>query len=1687
MSCRSFTDTLIKFSDLKRSCLRCSACQEVFTSSAELSDHCVNCSQHTKTEHLESAVTITATADTKSEDAPPTVTIVKTADLALAPQSQSKICPICQQGFLYKHDLENHLVQKHRAKLHPCRYCGQKFALRSNLSAHLQHHRGSADLKCKECGAKFVGKKAFAAHVKTHMGSYPYFCTLCSRFFGNVSSYEKHMDRHKMRRPVNMLAGSVRMVHGILGKAKRCLEEKVQMSLSSSLTASSESSLPTLANLGENEQGVVNSAEDKVESGERKDCNQVDIIRSMNHTVSSPAEGLSGSSLPQPNTGICASSQDCLSGMFTASQSPVEQGIAASANLQLLSAVSLAQAELDGHIPLSGSQKEARLQPDLTEISIIDNSAEKSVVPKTNSTSSSTSSLSPTTFTNPRSQQRVIMSLSKQETEQMMQLGALDPLESGGRVTIENLPSTLRERIKQAIATGESSGISSRQEEPAAAPASGIRALAASPQSSSSTPVFELNFSSCSENRDVAHRGRQELQGWALDGDLLKGKTSSGEQGPIIHKQGSELLQRLVAPPLLPMEIQEGRQPAQAALRAPESLTAHTLAGQNLQDEQSKTIKMRTAADLSQPAQGGEQERDAQGNTTNKAELSRREQYEKQSKDHTAAKDRAILNKLLIAQLLQRKQRLGNEGEANLPGEITVSRHLVRDMLAALNTAGGSAAAELPPVFRQPLPGSAFGGHKLRSPFPSSASGIRMSCPPVGMRPSGQSASQTVGSEACHTRKPGADDITKLPSPQLIHGSATKVNGPNNKEPPQPSFSNITSNLSKPTDVSLVPAGGRSVNSQTGLQSSRDSLPQVSVFSDGSMLEQMMKLESIMPSSAKEFLPSASPHKKTPSQALRSLCSPPMGLESPMSNALNATVESDMSASKNGKKIDKNQGLRARSGAREKTGVRGGGSRSLEGDPKHSQWSGGLVKEKPNRVVTVVPPGEIERLLNLAKNVVSPISLDISTGSQPSPQSPVSQPSPRLSSVGVSSSASSTSASSPATLMAGLSPVSASPSSPSNSVSSRQATAINRPSSSLPGSPRPFTIPMPPLIPAAEAFAPSHMPAWQISSSSSSSSSLDDGDMAPIDLTKPDKRVPLQEPSPLAVHGGQVTGDRLCSPKRSDATMAGSGIQTQVPRRLASNEQIEKERGNGASKNYIEVLDHANRSTASASIQGAPQSLSFPHHPHTVTMAQDSLTPHATAKASMCSLPLSAVQTPVSHEEAPLQGPLSIRAVTSQQRPLLHASLTSPSIMSQNVVRLPQNVITPTLLESLQPGVNPHVIAAPQNIRSPLAAQHQNPPPFMPNAPSLNSVALYSRAPSASHTTLPNFLIDPKTGPDVSSLGSTQSLAKSDPIRASPLGGFLWHRPQVSEGLTGKGTDVHDNTRGLCKTLERESLVQHADVSHRHANKDHESNVRSIAGAHHPASTSYGNRIIDAGACSSEEVDRTNEWRQNFISVLHQTRRQRPHQQPLEFEPMEAQPLTLDVQPAQQQEGHFRRTVTKQPRGRRRTEPKRSRAMSKETLLTAPAQTVPGNSVSPTFPQEDCWTAGGEENASERRYVLSHLPADACMSTPVMVPRESRSKRRSVGAVKNTGHLTNQASPANMAENVDANRSAQMRSQDLQQRREECFDGARNERVAVDTDADLKADSGEDFVQCDGCSKCFYNEEEILKHECESS
>ncbi|XP_025097570.1 nascent polypeptide-associated complex subunit alpha, muscle-specific form-like isoform X1 [Pomacea canaliculata] len=458
--------------------------------------------------------------------------------------------------------------------------------------------------------------------------------------------------------------------------------------------------------------------------------------------------------------------------------------------------------------------------------------------------------------------------------------------------------------------------------------------------------------------------------------------------------------------------------------------------------------------------------------------------------------------------------------------------------------------------------------------------------------------------------------------------------------------------------------------------------------------------------------------------------------------------------------------------------------------------------------------------------------------------------------------------------MAGLSPVSASPSSPSNSVSSRQATPINRPSSSLPGSPRPFTIPMPPLIPAAEAFAPPHMPAWQISSSSSSSSSsLDEGDMAPIDLTKPDKRVPLQEPSPFAVHGGQVTGDRLCSPKRSDATMAGSGIQTQVPRRLASNEQIEKERGNGASKNYIEVLDHANRSTAPASIQGAPQSLSFPHHPHTVTMAQDSLTPHATAKASMCSLPLSAVQTPVSHEEAALRGPLSIRAVTSQQRPLLHASMTSPKIMSQNVVRLPQNVITPTLLESLQPGVNPHVIAAPQSIRSPLAAQHQNPPPFMPNAPSLNSVALYSRAPSASHTTLPNFLIDPKTGPDVSSLGSTQSLAKSDPIRASPLGGFLWHRPQVSEGLKGKGTDVHDNnTRGLCKPLERESLVQHADVSHRHANKDHESNVRSIAGAHHPASTSYGNRIIDAGACSTEEVDRTNEWRQNFISVLHQTR-----------------------------------------------------------------------------------------------------------------------------------------------------------------------------------------------------------------------
>jgi hypothetical protein len=124
-------------SESKRQCRRCEVCSESISFQANNHHH-----HHHHHHHQDFLTTTNNNNNTTTLDS--MVPSSPRIDDSLHESSVKHCrCPICSVSYVCREELEQHLVQRHKARLRSCQFCGLKFALKKNLEDHLQRHRGS--------------------------------------------------------------------------------------------------------------------------------------------------------------------------------------------------------------------------------------------------------------------------------------------------------------------------------------------------------------------------------------------------------------------------------------------------------------------------------------------------------------------------------------------------------------------------------------------------------------------------------------------------------------------------------------------------------------------------------------------------------------------------------------------------------------------------------------------------------------------------------------------------------------------------------------------------------------------------------------------------------------------------------------------------------------------------------------------------------------------------------------------------------------------------------------------------------------------------------------------------------------------------------------------------------------------------------------------------------------------------------------------------------------------------------------------------------------------------------------------------------------------------------------------------------------------------------------------------------
>lgn len=138
-------------------------------------------------------------------------------------------CMVCEQKFVQKINLINHLKVHNSTKTHLCNECGKRWAKtaisfsrqiiefrivmnnivvsffsfvgQSQLLRHCTQHTNVRAFECEICKKFYKTKRDLKLHLMVHSASRPHKCYVCSKTFLSTSKLKQHLNIHSGDRP----------------------------------------------------------------------------------------------------------------------------------------------------------------------------------------------------------------------------------------------------------------------------------------------------------------------------------------------------------------------------------------------------------------------------------------------------------------------------------------------------------------------------------------------------------------------------------------------------------------------------------------------------------------------------------------------------------------------------------------------------------------------------------------------------------------------------------------------------------------------------------------------------------------------------------------------------------------------------------------------------------------------------------------------------------------------------------------------------------------------------------------------------------------------------------------------------------------------------------------------------------------------------------------------------------------------------------------------------------------------------------------------------------------------------------------------------------------------------------------------------------------------------------------------
>ncbi|XP_022830769.1 gastrula zinc finger protein XlCGF57.1-like [Spodoptera litura] len=105
-------------------------------------------------------------------------------------------CVECSALFLYKEDLEQHLLLHNREYRYLCGICGTGLKRKEHLDRHTLEHQEVRPHICPHCGKGFKRKEHMTIHLSIHGGDKSETCPVCHKTFYRKDHLRKHLQTH---------------------------------------------------------------------------------------------------------------------------------------------------------------------------------------------------------------------------------------------------------------------------------------------------------------------------------------------------------------------------------------------------------------------------------------------------------------------------------------------------------------------------------------------------------------------------------------------------------------------------------------------------------------------------------------------------------------------------------------------------------------------------------------------------------------------------------------------------------------------------------------------------------------------------------------------------------------------------------------------------------------------------------------------------------------------------------------------------------------------------------------------------------------------------------------------------------------------------------------------------------------------------------------------------------------------------------------------------------------------------------------------------------------------------------------------------------------------------------------------------------------------------------------------------